>query len=282
MAIGSNKIKASLNKSFWDKVKFFTLLLLFVFALIFMKLFETSDLDENGCPDSNLIAAKNIVLIDATDKIDNATLNLLKPLLHNSQLEQNDWFDNGHKVDQTTFYLLSDENPSDMVPIARFCKKSPGVLEEISKSRKDIEKIENRIKTKINTTYEKVKHNNIATRSQIIKSIAFLTDDSTNWKKGSKFIIISDFEEISSECGNFAKKVPLLNNVHSDCKRWIDIAKANMETNPTDTIQSKILTHEIRRQNMPEGLMSGFWKPYQVYVTGNKDVTQKKDIQNDL
>ena len=224
---------------------------------------STSESDTNGCPtDKNQIGLKNIVILDITDAIPKSSIGNLEMLFDLATSEQPNWLTTGKKVDQTTFYILSSSNPSDMEPIGIFCKKPPSEVIGLTESELKMTKNKELIKNRIASLSSTVKNQDEATRSKIIQTIATVTS-SANWKNGSNLILFSDLEEISPECGNFAKNVPNVQEVSSDCKKWIAIAKANMSNNNT---KSDIKFCEILRDKAKQDGLIEFWKNYRQIV----------------
>lgn len=256
---------------------FYILLPMAILLFIFMVLFATPNTDENGCPSDEYISKKNIAIIDITDPLPNTSKANLEQLLRYSSSEQTynqnskdslsifDWFSSNKKVEKTTFYLLSTTNPSELEPIGSFCRQPSDVLIELTDSKSKIKMSAKKIQDRISNVINSVK-GGIATKSQIIQTIATLTSNST-WKKGSTVFLLSDLEEISSDCGNFMRDVPQFKSINSNCAKWIEITKENMTSvdNPSD-----IKFCEILRDTSKATGLRPFWKEYRHYVTGQK------------
>lgn len=245
------------------KNKFIIACVVMIILLIGMFTIRPSELDTNGCPtDKNQIGLKNIVILDVTDVIPKSSIGNLDMLFDLATSEQPNWLMSGKKVDQTTFYMLSSSNPSDMEPIGIFCKKPPSIVIGLGESESKMTKNKELIKNRIASLSLSIKNQDEATRSKIIQTIATVTS-SANWKNGSNLILFSDLEEISPECGNFAKNVPNIQEVSSDCKKWIAIAKANMSNDDT---KSGIEFREILRDKTKQDGLIKFWKNYRQIV----------------
>jgi hypothetical protein len=82
-----------------------------------------------GCPiDEDNIKYKNVILIDKTDEIPKGKLpdieNIIKSYAIKSESFK-DWIVGLKKTELTSVYILTEQNPSNMIPVARFCKPSP-------------------------------------------------------------------------------------------------------------------------------------------------------------
>lgn len=223
---------------------------------------------ECACPsDSKYIGQKNIILIDASSPIPLSKLNDVNQITQ--QLAQSDigifnWVFNGKRVDQTSIYVLNKDLPVDMTPVASFCQLPPELaLDYFSPfTGAKIQSMKNALFDAVNTASSGIRDFASAKTSEIVKAVATVTSNSSTWKNGSTFILVSDLYENSSTCGWFEKEgVPNLNNISLTCKHQVETISQYMSSDKTT-----VAICTIHSKDMKIGLKD-FWD--QVFYSAN-------------
>ena len=223
---------------------------------------------ECACPtDSKYIDKKNIILIDASSPIPKSKINDVNQLTH--QLAQTDigifnWVFNGKRVDQTSIYVLNKDLPVNMIPVASFCQLPPELALDYFSSftGATIASMNQSLLDAVNTATSGIEYFISAKTSEIVKAVATVTSNSSNWKNGSTFILVSDLYENSTTCGWFEKQdVPNLNNISLTCKHQVEAISQYMSSDKTT-----VAICTIHSKDMKIGLKD-FWD--QVFYSAN-------------
>lgn len=221
-----------------------------------------------GCPsDEGYIKHKNVILIDKTDEIPKGKLPDIENIIKSYAIKSEsfiDWIVGLKKTELTSVYILTEQNPSNMVPVARFCKPPPTHALELSTSKSKIRNNDNIINQKINKTLSIFESGGKASVSPIIEAVSTITSNANSWSPGSDLIIISDMLQNSSQCGWFESKdqVPSFSAKPSTCNIYFE--RLVKYLNPTAVYKEKstiaiCLIPSIEGKRPKEGVI-GFWK----------------------
>lgn len=223
-----------------------------------------------SCPkDSGGISRKNIVLLDTTDYIAPGKFDDIKNIIESYSIKPDSfwkWIASSKKVEMTSIYLLSDEIPSHMLPIGRFCKPPPDIALIASLSNSKIKKIYLDITKEIDASLKLLEKLSAAKNSPIIETISVVTSHATSWTPGGDLVLISDMLQNSNACGLFEKQVSIqkYTDTPSACNFYKDKFKANAiptQINPLKTNVAICFLSEIKNKVPKPGLLS-YWRDF--------------------
>lgn len=220
------------------------------------------------CPaDEQYIGKRNIIFVDTTDKIPDGKIEDLYRLIRETAFVEQDfwkWITSGKKVEKTSIYLLSNQKPVDMVPIASYCSFPPDttwLFTELSATQE--KKIKEVAVADVKKAVNGILAHNDTGRSHIVQALATVTSNATYWKAGSKLIALSDLYENSATCGYFEGGIiPLFSNITPECKKWVDILGKNLARQSKNTIdkeRSNVAVCQILSKNQQSGIIT-FWR----------------------
>lgn len=278
MRLNTQKKRKTKNGKTWFIAAAIALLTIFSTTFLLqspaLKKCDTSkhDLEECGCPmDTELIGKKNIVLIDASDKVPVSKFKDIEELINSftKPSQTLEWLHKSKRVDKTSIYVLNVNSPVEMLPIASFCQLPPeisvnyfGVL-----TGKEINELNKSIISAISMAVSDVAKYTATKTSEIMRTIATTSSNSSEWKDGSNYVMVSDLYENSQSCGFFDKNsVPTFSSVSTTCKKWADIIAANMGSEKTT-----VAICRIHSKDMKPGLKN-FWDDVFFEATGRKPI----------
>jgi len=172
-----------------------------------------------------------------------------------------DWLKDGKRPDQTSVYLLSDEAPADMKPIAVFCSRPPEISLILGSTGRKLHELQTLYSTKVTSALQKLKGGTSADQSPIVETLAILTSNSSAWRPGGTLILASDLLQNTAKCGFFenAQKVSSLSTLPSACMQDVRTLQEKIRPSPTYPGPSVIALCELPGKNRKEGLI-GFWR----------------------
>lgn len=177
------------------------------------------------CPaNESYIGKRNIIFVDITDKIPEGKIEDLYRLIKETAfVEQGfwSWITGGKKIEKTSIYLLSDQKPAEMTPVASYCSFPPNttwLLTDLSATEE--KRVKDVALVHVKKAVDDILQRWDAGRSHIVEALVTVTSNATYWKAGSKLIVFSDLYENSDTCGflkaatslHLAKRVPLAKN----------------------------------------------------------------------
>ena len=230
------------------------------------------DLAECGCPiDSELIGKKNIILIDASDKVPGSKFKDIEDLISNFTKPSLtlDWLHKSKHVDKTSVYVLNANSAVEMLPIASFCQLPPEISVNYFSvlTGKQINELNKSIISAISMAVSDVAKYTATKTSEIMRTIATTSSNSNEWRDGSNYVVISDLYENSQTCSFFdINPVPKFASVSPACKKWAEIIGANMSSEKTT-----VAICRIHSKDMKPGLKD-FWDDAFYQATGRKPI----------
>lgn len=220
---------------------------------------------KTGCPlDSKLIFKNNVVIVDTTDPIQSSKQSDIELLIRSYSGFQSDfwsWFNNGKKVEKTSFYILSSVIPTDNTPVATLCSLPPEISLSVTGTTTDNKLIIDKANKRINSTLSTLISGKPATQSPIIETLAVITGSPSYWTPGSDLILISDIYQNTNKCGLFdnLNNIPSYKAFSPICMQEINTLQENLK--PTNTYKNSTLVAVCRLPGKENkiGLIK-FWK----------------------
>lgn len=218
------------------------------------------------CPqDEKYIGKRNIIFVDVTDQLPKGKVQDLYRLIRDTAFPEHgfwDWIAHGRKVEKTSIYLLSNQKPTEMIPIASYCSFPPAatwLLTDLSAQQE--KEIKNSAINDIARAVDTVVAKQDAGRSHIVEALATITSNASYWTPGSKLILLSDLYENSLTCGYFENSVvPSFNSVSQDCKTWVNRLGNHLVGQSKQTHKnSTVAVCQILSKPQKEGLIA-FWR----------------------